>query len=76
MNSIEQLKTILIDLIKTIVSVSKSKLDILLPGYTHLQRAQPVLFSHYLLSYAEYFKSDLEYLDFVLEQTKICPLGN
>jgi argininosuccinate lyase len=49
---------------------------ILLPGYTHLQRAQPVLWSHWILHHAEFFRSDLKYLDFVRTQTAVCPLGS
>lgn len=74
-HSIEQLKKILIDLIKGIVSRAENELDVILPGYTHLQRAQPILWSHWLLSYAQYFKEDLDYLNFVLKKTKVCPLG-
>lgn len=76
MNSIEKLNSILIDLIKTIVLRAEHELDVILPGYTHLQRAQPVLWSHFLLSYAQYFKEDYEYLNFVLQKTKVCPLGS
>ena len=76
MSSIEQLKSILVSLIKTIVLRAENDLDVIFPGYTHLQRAQPVLFSHWLLSYAQYFKEDSDYLDFVLKKTKICPLGS
>lgn len=76
MNACVKLDVILIDLIKTIVLLAESELDVIIPGYTHLQRAQPVLFSHWILSYAQYFKEDREYLEFVLKKSKICPLGS
>ena len=55
MNAIGELATILTDLIKTIVLRAESELEVIFCGYTHLQRAQPVLWSHWLLSYAQYF---------------------
>lgn len=76
MDACNQLGSILVGLIRTIIKRAETELDVILPGYTHLQRAQPVLFSHWLLSYAQYFKEDCEYLNFVLNKTKICPLGS
>lgn len=55
MNAIQELAVILTDLIQTIVLRAESELDVIFCGYTHLQRAQPVLWSHWLLSYAQYF---------------------
>ena len=47
-----------------------------MPGYTHLQRAQPVLWSHWLLSHASTFRQDCLHLDSVLSCTNVCPLGS
>lgn len=58
MSAIKQLFAILDDLIKTIVLRAESELDVIFCGYTHLQRAQPVRWSHWLLSYAQYFKGN------------------
>jgi len=46
-----------------------------MPGYTHLQRAQPVLFSHYLLAYFDMLERDRERLRDCLEGVNLSPLG-
>ena len=46
-----------------------------MPGYTHLQRAQPVLFAHHLLAYYEMFERDRERLVECLERINVLPLG-
>jgi argininosuccinate lyase len=50
-------------------------LDTLLPGYTHLQPAQPVRLSHHLLAYAQMFKRDCERIGDCLKRVKVSPLG-
>jgi argininosuccinate lyase len=47
-----------------------------IPGYTHLQRAQPVLLAHHLLAYFEMFQRDIERLQQCLERTDVMPLGS
>ncbi len=59
-----------------IVSISKKYVDIIMPGYTHLQRAQPVLLSHYLLSYFDMFERDRERLEDCLKRVNVLPLGS
>ncbi|EWG42206.1 argininosuccinate lyase [Fusarium verticillioides 7600] len=54
---------------------AKTEIDVLMPGYTHFQRAQPVRFSHWLLSHATYLMGDLQRLHGVRERTNCCPLG-
>ena len=49
--------------------------DIFLPGYTHMQRAQPVSLGHHLLAYVEMLGRDLERMKFVSDQANWCPLG-
>lgn len=48
----------------------------ILPGYTHLQRAQPITFAHHLLAYAEMFKRDLSRLDDAVKRMNYSPLGS
>ena len=50
-------------------------LDVILPGYTHLQRAQPVLAPHYWLAYCEKFERDRERLADCRRRTNVCSLG-
>jgi argininosuccinate lyase len=63
------------DVLKVCAHVAKANIDILMPGYTHLQRAQPVRFSHWLLSYATFLMSDLQRLEGVRERVNTSPLG-
>ncbi|KAL8883593.1 MAG: hypothetical protein Q9215_008142, partial [Flavoplaca cf. flavocitrina] len=65
----------LTSLLKVIVSRAENDIDLLLPGYTHLQRAQPVRWSHWLLSYGACFARDLRALEFVIQELNYCPLG-
>jgi len=62
-------------LIETLADLSEKYIGVIIPGYTHLQRAQPVLFSHYLLSYAEMLLRDRERLRDAMKRTSFCPLG-
>jgi len=60
----------------TLAKAAKKHLDVIMPGYTHLQRAQPVLLSHHLLAYHDMFGRDRErYID-SLERINIMPLGS
>ena len=71
----EEIESLLIDLMDAIVSVaSEHKYDIM-PGYTHLQRAQPIVFAHHLLAYAEMFKRDLSRLNDAKARMNYSPLG-
>ncbi len=55
---------------------AKAEIDTVMPGYTHLQRAQPVLLSHYLLAYWEMFHRDGARLESCLERIDVMPLGS
>ena len=46
-----------------------------MPGYTHLQRAQPTTFAHYMMAYANMFRRDVTRLEDCLERMDECPLG-
>jgi argininosuccinate lyase len=58
-----------------IALTAKKHLDVIMPGYTHLQRAQPVLFSHHLLAYFDMFERDRERFSSCLERVNVLPLG-
>ena len=69
------IEKLLIELIDAIVKVaSEHKYDIM-PGYTHLQRAQPIVFAHHLLAYAEMFKRDLSRIADAVARMNYSPLG-
>jgi argininosuccinate lyase len=58
-----------------ITALARKQLDTILPGYTHLQRAQPVLLSHHLMAYYEMFSRDMERLEDCLKRINVMPLG-
>lgn len=66
----------LADVQAALVDQSAAYPDLIVPGYTHLQPAQPVLFSHWLMSYFWPFERDQERLDDCLKRTAVCPLGS
>ncbi|MBI5407546.1 MAG: argininosuccinate lyase [Nitrospirae bacterium] len=61
---------------KAIVDKARTHIDIIIPGYTHLQPAQPVLFSHYLLAYREMLERDRERFLDSLKRVNTMPLGS
>src|SRR5947208_924059 len=58
------------------VTLAEKHVDLVMPGYTHLQRAQPILFAHYVLGQVEAFARDAERLDDCLKRTDVLPLGS
>ena len=63
------------DMEQSIVEVAETHRDVILPGYTHLQRAQPVLFSHHLLAYFQMLSRDFDRLAGVWQRSDVMPLG-
>ncbi len=61
---------------KSLLSLAQKQGGVLVPGYTHLQRAQPVYFAHYLLSHVEALARDSERLNDSLQRTDVLPLGS
>ena len=64
------------DLRRVIVDAAEAHLDCLVPGYTHLQRAQPVLLAHHLMAYYEMFSRDVERFEDGLKRIDVLPLGS
>src|SRR6266487_1520752 len=60
----------------TLVELGEQNADLLIPGYTHLQRAQPVYFTHHLLAYVEMLARDRERLKDCFKRVNVCPLGS
>jgi len=67
---------LLIALRDAVVAIAKTNIDIILPGYTHLQRAQPVLLSHHLMAYFEMFSRDADRFRDCYLRTDVLPLGS
>ena len=61
---------------KVLVNKAKANLDTVMPGYTHLQRAQPTTFAHYMMAYANMLRRDITRLEDCLERMNECPLGS
>src|SRR5437899_5371051 len=59
-----------------LVKLGEQNAHLLIPGYTHLQRAQPVYFAHHLLAYVEMLARDRERLKDCFERVNVCPLGS
>ncbi|RYF20262.1 MAG: argininosuccinate lyase, partial [Comamonadaceae bacterium] len=59
----------------SLVDVAEQNVDVILPGFTHLQVAQPVSFGHHMLAYVEMFKRDAERMGDVRRRTNVLPLG-
>jgi len=64
------------DLQKSLIEVAEQNVDVILPGFTHLQVAQPVSFAHHLLAYVEMFARDTERMTDVRRRTNRLPLGS
>ena len=71
----KEIKKLLLNLEYILVNLSEKYKTIVIPGYTHLQRAQPILFSHHLMAYFQMFKRDISRIDDFLERIDELPLG-
>ncbi len=73
---IDLLDGVLAELQEAALELSKAHLDVVMPGYTHLQRAQPIRFSHWMMSYFWMWHRDRERLAEVRRRVNVCPLGS
>lgn len=76
LDEVEDIQASLKALIRVIIERADKERDILLPGYTHLQRGQPIRWSHFLLSHALSFRYDLERLQQLIPRISVLPLGS
>ena len=72
---IDQLSELLAELQRSLLSVAKRHVDVIMPGFTHLQVAQPVSFGHHMLAYVEMFSRDAQRLADVRKRVNVLPLG-
>ena len=61
---------------QALISLAEENMNVVMPGYTHLQPAQPVLLAHHLLAYFEMFQRDVERFSDALKRTDVMPLGS
>ncbi len=71
----KEVKALLHDVMKCLLEKGEKHVDTVLPGYTHLQRAQPISFTHHLMAYFEMFKRDVKRIDNYLSEIDELPLG-
>ncbi len=74
-DAISNLQALVSNLQRAMIEKAEQHLDVLMPGYTHLQRAQPILFSHWLMSYVWMLQRDAARLDDCAARTAVLPLG-
>ncbi len=72
---IDLISDLLVNLQKALLTISQKNIDVIMPGFTHLQVAQPVSFAHHMLAYIEMFKRDAERMQDVRRRVNVLPLG-
>lgn len=72
----DELYQMLVNLERVILKLAEENLDTIMPGYTHLQKAQPITFAHHIMAYFEMFKRDLSRLSDWRKRMNIMPLGS
>ncbi len=75
-NEVEETDRLLQHFLETILSLMEEHLDTIMPGFTHLQKAQPITLSHHLGAYFEMFYRDRKRLHDIHKRMNICPLGS
>ncbi|HHW31668.1 MAG TPA: argininosuccinate lyase [Clostridiaceae bacterium] len=75
-NETKNIINMLSELERTLLHIAENHIDTIMPGYTHLQRAQPITFSHHIMAYFQMFRRDIERLLDCLKRINIMPLGS
>lgn len=75
-NEVEALVPQLTELVEVLCKKAEEYSDAVMPGYTHMQRAQPIVFGHHLLAYAEMLLRDIDRLNDAKARMNYCPLGS
>ena len=73
---IGEIRALVLDFMHALCEVASQHLETVMPGYTHLQRAQPITFAHHLMAYANMLKRDVRRLDDCLSGMDALPLGS
>ncbi|MBR4235057.1 MAG: argininosuccinate lyase [Clostridia bacterium] len=68
--------SLLKELISVLCTLSEAHAEVIMPGYTHMQRAQPITFGHQLMAYAYMFLRDIGRLNDAARRMNVCPLGS
>ena len=70
-----EISKLLVKMENVLLELAEKYKNVIIPGYTHLQRAQPILFSHHLMAYFQMFKRDISRIEDFLERSDEMPLG-
>ncbi len=73
---IEEIRYFILDLLSALSKLAQENIDVIMPAYTHLQRAQPTTFGHYMMAYANMLRRDVTRLEDCLKRMDECPLGS
>lgn len=73
---IKDIRAMCIELVRTIVEIAEKNLETVMPGYTHMQRAQPITFAHHIMAYAQMLLRDIGRLDDTAKRMNVLPLGS
>ena len=73
---IKEIEKLVRELIEVLANLAEKNLTTVMPGYTHLQRAQPITFAHHIMAYAQMLLRDLGRLEDTYKRTNIMPLGS
>ncbi len=75
-DEIKSLRELVASLVRVLCDIAADNTDTIMPGYTHLQRAQPVTFGHHMMAYAQMLLRDIERFDDALRRMNVSPLGS
>ena len=73
---VQETDELLKSLLETILGIMKENLDTIMPGFTHLQKAQPITLAHHMGAYFEMFRRDRSRMHDIYERMNYCPLGS
>ncbi|MCI7759750.1 MAG: argininosuccinate lyase [[Eubacterium] saphenum] len=75
-DEIKEIRALIVKLAETLCDIAEKNSDVIMPGYTHLQRAQPITFGHHIMAYAQMLLRDIGRLDDTLKRMNVNPLGS
>ena len=73
---VKEMDNLLKDLLNSLLRIMKENTDTIMPGFTHLQKAQPITLAHHMGAYFEMFKRDRSRLQDIFDRMNYCPLGS
>ncbi|SET53144.1 argininosuccinate lyase [[Clostridium] polysaccharolyticum] len=75
-DEVKEINALLKDLLKELYQIMKENTETFMPGFTHLQKAQPITLAHHMGAYFEMFKRDRSRMDDIFQRMNYCPLGS